>query len=89
MDQPVFPPPSDPFSQTPPQMTAVPEAKPAPTSPRYSDGQMGLIKGLARIMGYNSKASTAIRETRRMMGGIVEALEEDTEFWYGGELPRT
>ena len=37
-------------------------------------------------MGYNSNAVTAIRETGRMLGGIVEAIERDAEFYYGGEL---
>jgi len=33
-------------------------------------------------MGYNSKASTAIRETGRMVRSVVEAVEDDKVFWY-------
>jgi hypothetical protein len=53
---------------------------------QYSEGQRRLVRGLARIMGYNTKATTAIRETGRMMKGIVEAVERDRAFWYDGEL---
>jgi hypothetical protein len=44
-----------------------------------------VVRGLARAMGYNSKASTAIRETGRMMRGIVESIERDRVYWYEGE----
>lgn len=33
-------------------------------------------------MGYNSKASTAIRESGRMVRSVVEAIEDDKVFWY-------
>jgi hypothetical protein len=51
----------------------------------YSDTTKAVVRGVARLMGYNSKASTAIRETQRMMGGIVEAAERDRVYWYDGE----
>lgn len=53
---------------------------------KYSDTQIKMVRGLARIMGYNSRATTTIRETGRMMRGIVEGIERDKEFWYDGEL---
>ena len=60
--------------------------KPAPPPKKYSERTVRLVQGLARIMGYNSRTSTAIRETSRMMRGIVEAVERDSAFWYDGEL---
>lgn len=51
----------------------------------YSDTTKAVVRGVARLMGYNSKASTAIRETQRMMGGIVEAAERDRVYWYEGK----
>lgn len=76
---PQFPAPSDPFNPS--------EAPGAAgyKSPQYSEGTKTLVKGVARIMGYNSKASTAIRETGRMMRGVVEAVEADRAFWYDSE----
>jgi cytochrome b pre-mRNA-processing protein 3 len=58
--------------------------KPGPPTKKYSDRTIKLVQGLARIMGYNSRTSTAIRETSRMMRGIVEAVERDSAFWYDG-----
>ncbi len=37
------------------------------------------------MLGYNSKGSTSIRETARMMSGIVDAVERDSDFWYRGK----
>jgi len=67
------------------------EAKPQPPAPiedrpKYSDSQRKLVRGIARMMGYNSTASTAIRETSRMMKGVVQGIERDRDFWYEGEL---
>ncbi|ORX33651.1 hypothetical protein BD324DRAFT_562673, partial [Kockovaella imperatae] len=45
---------------------------------------------IVKIMGYNTEAVTAIRETQRMLGGIVEAIENDADYWYGEcQLPPT
>ncbi|KAL1410354.1 Serine carboxypeptidase 3 [Vanrija albida] len=82
--QPQFPAPADPFNPS--------EAPGAAgrTSPTYSEGTKTLVKGVAKLMGYNSKASTAIRETGRMMRGVVEAVETDRAFWYDScKLPPT
>ena len=77
-EPPVFPAPKDPFEQPSP-------AERAREQPKYSEGTKNFVMGLARLMGYNSAASTAIRETGRMMKGIVDSVEEDRSFWYGGE----
>lgn len=51
----------------------------------YSDGTKNVVKGLARAMGYNSQATTAIRNTRNMMKDVVDAVDKDRDFWYNGE----
>lgn len=81
---PQFPPPSDPFIEQP---APAPGQVPSPARPaqEYSDTTKAVVRGVARLMGYNSKASTAIRETQRMMRGVVEAVERDRAFWYNGE----
>lgn len=60
---------------------------PKPDEPQreYSEGTKNVVKGLARAMGYNSSATTAIRETRNMMKDIVDAVDRDRDFWYNGE----
>lgn len=60
-----------------------PKADEAPRE--YSEGTKNVVKGLARAMGYNSQATTAIRETRNMMKEIVDAVDKDRDFWYNGE----
>lgn len=91
---PQFPAPNDPFFQ--PSTTVVDgkgeAAPPVPVTTRsgvpgngYSDTTKAVVRGLARVMGYNSKASTAIRESGRMMRGVVEAIERDRVYWYDGE----
>lgn len=91
---PQFPAPNDPFTQpspTPPLPTESggKAGVPVPTSTagnaEYSDTTKAVVRGVARLMGYNSKASTAIRETGRMMRGVVESIERDRVYWYEGE----
>lgn len=77
---PQFPPPNNPFE---------PAAQPAKKA-EYSESTKTLVRGVAKLMGYNSKASTAIRETGRMVRSIVEAIEDDKVFWYQEcKLPAT
>ncbi|EIW66620.1 hypothetical protein TREMEDRAFT_65489 [Tremella mesenterica DSM 1558] len=46
--------------------------------------------GVAKLFGYNSRASTAIRETGRMMKGIVDSAQADRAFFYDEcKLPPT
>lgn len=59
--------------------------KPDEAPREYSEGTKNVVKGLARAMGYNSQATTAIRETRNMMKEIVDAVDRDRDFWYNGE----
>lgn len=69
--QPIFPAPNNPF-----------HPQPAPQPKEYSETTKTLVRGVAKLMGYNSRASTTIRETGRMMKGIVEAVDRDHAFWY-------
>lgn len=73
---PIFPAPANPF-------------KPESSGPKleYSERTKGLVKGMAKLMGYNSRATTAIRATSRMVKGIVESVQRDNAFWYDGECP--
>lgn len=59
-----------------------------PNAAGYSDTTKAVVRGVARLMGYNSRASTAIRETGRMMRGVVESIERDRVYWYEGESMR-
>ncbi|BEJ12792.1 hypothetical protein CspHIS471_0212520 [Cutaneotrichosporon sp. HIS471] len=78
---PQFPAPTDPFNP------ASSKAKPAA---EYSESTKNLVRGVAKLLGYNSKASTTIRETGRMMHGIVGAVENERSFWYDEcKLPAT
>jgi len=77
---PQFPPPKNPFE---------PNSPPSQRT-EYSDTTKSLVRGVAKLMGYNSKASTAIRETGRMVRSVVEAVEDDKVFWYEEcKLPAT
>ncbi|KAL7423234.1 Serine carboxypeptidase 3 [Cryptotrichosporon argae] len=79
---PQFPAPTDPFDAA--------EPAPEPKRAEYSEGTKAVVRGVAALMGYNTAASTAIRETGRMMRGIVEAVERDRAFWYDRcDLPPT
>jgi hypothetical protein len=79
--KPQFPAPVDPFNPAP--------AKQKPAG-EYSESTKNLVRGVAKLLGYNSKASTAIRETGRMMRGIVTAVEKERSFWYDEcQLPAT
>lgn len=69
-----FPAPTDPFHPQPAEST------------KYSEGTKNLVRGVAKLMGYNSRASTAIRETGRMMRGVVDTVERDRTFWYDREF---
>ncbi|GMK59064.1 hypothetical protein CspeluHIS016_0700790 [Cutaneotrichosporon spelunceum] len=78
---PQFPPPVDPFD---------PEAAKSLPPTEYSESTKTIVRGVAKLLGYNSKASTAIRETGRMMRGIVTAVEKERSFWYDEcKLPAT
>lgn len=78
---PQFPPPNNPFEPA--------QAAPAKKN-EYSESTKTLVRGVAKLMGYNWKASTAIRETGRMVRSVVEAVEDDKVFWYEDcRLPAT
>lgn len=74
---PQFPPPVNPFETKKAEATKAQE---------YSETTKNVVKGVARLMGYNSSSTTAIRETGRMMKGVVNAVEKDRDFWYNSEF---
>ena len=74
----VFPAPADPWD-------VAPGTQKRHVSPRHSPLRIKLAEFGARVLGYNSRASTAIRETGSMMSGIVEAVDRDHVFWYEGQ----
>lgn len=53
---------------------------------QHSELKITIVKTLARLMGYHSKSVTAIRETSRMCGGIVNAVSRDHAYWYTSEF---
>lgn len=73
---PRFPVPADPFDNT----------EPVEAPKQYSETRVRFVRAAARLMGYNTKAVTAIRETGGMMKSIVMAIERDRTFWYDGQL---
>lgn len=77
--------PGSPSSPSNPEATATPNANANPTPPSnraHSPLKVSVVKALARLMGYNSKSVTAIRETSNMCGGVVSAVSRDHEYWY-------
>ena len=75
----VYPAPADPWDVSPVTQRTRPP-------PRHSALRIKLAEFGAKVLGYNSRASTSIRETGRMMHGIVAAVERDSDYWYRGKL---
>ncbi|PWN88607.1 hypothetical protein FA10DRAFT_268784 [Acaromyces ingoldii] len=62
----------------------------APPPKKHSALTVSLVKGLARIMGYNSTTSTAIRVSSDLYDRCAERADIEAAFWYGEcGLPRT
>lgn len=90
--RPIFPPANNPFAAPPsPPTTSSPTTAAAVTVPSINAGvkhsplKIAVVKALAKMMGYNTKSVTAIRETGNMVGSIVRAVERDHDFWYQGK----
>jgi hypothetical protein len=89
--RPIFPPANNPFAAPPaPPTTSSPTTAAAVSVPadnaggKHSPLKIAVVKALAKMMGYNTKSVTAIRETGNMVGSIVRAVERDHDFWYSG-----
>jgi len=66
-----------------------PRAPPMRKEP-YSPITVAVVKTLAKMMGYNSRESTAIRVTSDLYDACVDAVELNAHFWHGElGLPRT
>lgn len=63
---------------------------PPPSQKAYSPVTVALVKGLAKIMGYNSTTSTAIRVTSDLYDRCSERAHAERHFWYTQcALPQT
>lgn len=63
---------------------------PPPRKEPYSATTVSIVKGLARLMGYNSTTSTAIRVTSDLYDRCAERAHVERHFWYGEcALPET
>jgi cytochrome b pre-mRNA-processing protein 3 len=82
--KPIYPPPSNPFQ--PPPEASPSTSSTQQTATQHSPLKVSIVKALAKLMGYNTRSVTAIRETGNMVGSIVRAVERDHDFWYGGML---
>lgn len=74
------------FQQTTPKASMearTPAIPPAPSA--YSEVTKKLVKGVAWIMGYSSRTSTAIRVTSDLYDRCAAIWDLDQEFWQGGE----
>lgn len=62
----------------------------APPPKKHSALTVSVVKGLARLMGYNSVTSTAIRVSSDLYDRCAERADLEADFWYGEcGLPRT
>lgn len=63
---------------------------PPPSEKPYSPFTVSLVKGLAKLMGYNSLTSTSIRVTSDLYDRCAERAHVERNFWYGDcALPET
>ncbi|SPC66246.1 related to CBP3 - mitochondrial protein required for assembly of cytochrome bc1 complex [Ustilago sp. UG-2017b] len=63
---------------------------PPPSEKPYSPVTVAIVKGLAKLMGYNSLTSTSIRVTSDLYDRCAERAHVERNFWYGDcALPET
>ncbi|PWY97367.1 hypothetical protein BCV70DRAFT_202949, partial [Testicularia cyperi] len=63
---------------------------PPPSEKPYSPITVAVVKGLAKLMGYNSTTSTAIRVTSDLYDRCAERAHVERNFWYADcALPET
>ena len=63
---------------------------PPPSKEPYSPVTVAIVKGLAKLMGYNSLTSTSIRVTSDLYDRCAERAHIERDFWYGDcALPET
>ncbi|UZJ55830.1 hypothetical protein CBS101457_005150 [Exobasidium rhododendri] len=79
-----------------PSDKSVPWLSPSPLSPsappvrRHNPLKVAIVTGLARLMGYNSMTSKAIRVTSDLYDRCAQRADLEADFWYGEcQLPRT
>lgn len=73
------------FTKTSPQSGSVERRSAAPpVPPAYSELTKKVVRGIAWVMGYNSKTSTGIRVTSDLYDRCAERWDIDKQFWQGG-----
>lgn len=72
------------------------QLSPSPLSPsarpprQHNALTVSLVKGLAKLMGYNNTTTRAIRVTSDLYDRCAERADKEADFWYGEcRLPRT
>lgn len=79
---------SKPFS--PLHQSQLSPSAPPPSEKGYSPATVAIVKGLAKLMGYNSLTSTSIRVTSDLYDRCAERAHVERNFWYGDcALPET
>lgn len=71
-----------------PRAAPLSPSAPPPSGKPYSHLTVSIVKGVAKLMGYNSRTSTAIRVTSDLYDRCAERAEAEADFWYGGEYER-
>jgi len=56
--------------------------------PVHSELKKKLVRMAAKLMGYNSRTTTAIRVTSDLYDRCAERWDLDKDFWQGGECTR-
>ena len=72
---------------TPATSRLAPLSPSAPPRKQHSALTIALVKGVARLMGYNSVTTTAIRVTSDLFDRCAERADLESDFWYGGASP--
>lgn len=62
---------------------------PPPSNKQYNPITVSLVKGVAKLMGYNSTTSTAIRVSSDLYDRCAERTDVERDFWYKGEFQKT
>lgn len=83
MQRPSTPPPQQPHK--PAHLSPLSPSAPPQRVGGYSPLTVSLVKGLAKLMGYNSKTSTAIRVTSDLYDLAAQQSHFDEHFWHNGE----
>lgn len=71
---------------TPTPVQQSPEATRSSNQPKYSDTTKKIIFGMARMMGYYTVSSTAIRVSKELYAQCAKQAEQRRNFYISGML---